>query len=85
MSKVSADWWALGIQLGLTADELRAIRVNNPHDVARCMSDMLDKWLSKYPQQGWLDVVRSLRTMQRNDIADDVASKYCNSTADSGM
>ena len=82
VSKVSADWYTLGIQLDLAPDDLRAIRANNPHDVGRCMSDMLDKWQRKYPQRGWDDVIRSLRMMNRNDIADDITSKYCISTAD---
>ena len=82
VSKISADWYTLGIQLDLAADGLRAIRANNPHDVGRCMSDMLDKWQRKYPQRGWDDLIRSL---DRNDIADDITSKYCISTADSSV
>ena len=85
VSKVSADWYTLGIRLGLPAYDLRAIRANSPHDVEQCMSDMLDKWQSKYPQRGWDDVVRCLRTMDRNDVVDDIVSKYCISTADSSV
>ena len=81
LSKVSADWFMLGIQLDLTASELRAIEANRPHNVGQCMSDMLDKWQSKYPQQGWHDIVRSLREMDKNDIADDITTRYCTSTA----
>ena len=85
VSKVSADWYTLGIQLDLAPDDLRAIRADHPQNVGQCMSDMLDKWQSKYPQRGWDDVVRSLRTMDRNDVADDIVSKYCISTADSSV
>ena len=72
LSKVSADWFMLGIRLDLTANDLRTIEANRPHNVGQCMNDMLHKWQSKYPQQGWHDIVRSLREMDKNNIADDI-------------
>ena len=85
VSKVSADWYTLGIQLDLAADDLDVIQANNPHNVEHCMKDMLQKWQRKYPQRGWDDVISSLRTMDRNDVAEDIVSKYCISTADSSV
>ena len=85
VSKVSADWYTLGIQLDLAPDDLDVIQANNPRNVEHCLKDMLQKWQSKYPQRGWDDVVGSLRTMDRNDVADDIVSKYCISTADSSV
>ena len=85
VSKVSADWYTLGIQLDLAPDDLDVIQANNPRNVEHCLKDMLQKWQSKYPQRGWDDMVRSLRMMGRNDVADDIVSKYCISTADSSV
>ena len=85
LSKVSADWYTLGIQLDIAAHELDVIQANNPRNVQHCMRDMLLKWQSKYPQRGWHDIIRSLRELDKNDVANEVASEYCNSTADSSV
>ena len=78
------DWYELGIKLDVPPGTLNAIK--EEHDtVRRRLMAMLEKWLSKYPERGWSDIVDALRSMDRNDIADIVARKYCNSTADSSQ
>ena len=47
---------------------------------------MLRTWLEEASEKAcWSDVVDALRAVRRNDVADAVASKYCNSTADSSQ
>ena len=78
------DWYELGIKLDIPSGTLNAIK--EEHDtVKRRLVAMLEKWLNKYPERGWSDVVDALRSMERNDIVNEVARKYCNSTTDSSQ
>ena len=81
--EVTADWYTLGLRLDISTGTLNAIKATNHEKVDDCMNDMLQKWLGKYPDRGWSDIITALRAMERNDIANEVAMKYCNSTADS--
>ena len=47
------------------------------------MRGMLEKWLQKYPERGWDDIVRALEELDRNDIALLVTREYCHDTATS--
>ena len=47
------------------------------------MRGMLEKWLQKYPERGWDDIVRALKELDRNDIALTVTRKYCHDTTTS--
>ena len=79
LDKVDSGWYELGIKLDISLDTLNAIKED--HNTAkRRLIAMLEKWLNKYPERGWSDVISALRSMERNDVADDVAGKYCNST-----
>ena len=76
LQPVSADWYALGIQLDYDASTLSIIREDNHHKVERCMNDLLSKWLQKYPHKGWKDIIGALRKTDRNDVADEVEIQY---------
>ena len=80
LSMVAADWDVLGLQLGVPADELNVIRANNPRNVRQCMSVMLEWWRAKYPERGWMDIIVALRRLDRNDVANEVTTKYCKLT-----
>ena len=77
LQPVSANWRMLGIRLGLTYTELGTIRKD------RCMDDLLSKWLQKYPNKGWSNIISALRKLDRNDVADRVESQF--SSPSSGM
>ena len=73
------DWYELGITLDIPSGTLNVIKEDNDTAKRRLIA-MLEKWLNKYPERGWSDVISALKSMERNDVADDVAGKYCNST-----
>ena len=41
---------------------------------------MLKRWERKYPNSDWIDIVKALQAIDRNDIAQKVCSKYIGST-----
>ena len=84
VSKASADWYKLGMQLDMDPDDLNAIKQDH-QGVGERMTTMLHNWLNKYPERGWSDIVSALRGIGRNDIADQVASRYCKSVSINGM
>ena len=78
------DWYELGVQLNISSGTLNAIKEENS-TVKRRLIAMLEKWLSKYPERGWSDVVNALRVMERNDVANELVGKHCTITADSSL
>ena len=76
LQPVSADWYTLGIQLDYDASTLDIIKEDNHHKVEHCLRDMLSKWLQKYPNKGWRDIIGALRKMKRNDVADEIERQY---------
>ena len=82
LSKIAAQWRELGIRLDIDPDVLNTIEANSSKVEDR-MSAMLEKWLQKYPERGWDDIVRALKELDRNDIALTVTREYCHDTATS--
>ena len=82
--KIAAQWRQLGIRLDVDPGVLNNIEANSPKVEDR-MSAMLEKWLYKYPERGWDDIVRALEELDRNDIALTVTRKYCHDTATSSL
>ena len=82
LSKIAAQWRNLGIQLDIDPDVLAVIEADSPKADDR-MRALLEKWLQKYPESGWDDIVRALKELGRNDIALIVTREYCHDTATS--
>ena len=57
----SARWNLIGIQLGLSKDELDIIRANSI-DVRECLERVLQKWFNSNPNPTWKDVITALKT-----------------------
>ena len=85
LSKIAHLWFDLGIQLDIDSDILHTIRKSKPFQADDCMKGMLEKWLQKYPERGWDDIVRALTELDRNDIALTVTREYCQDTAISSL
>ena len=83
LSKTAHLWYDLGIQLDIDPDVLQTIRKSKNFEADDCMRGMLEKWLQKYPERGWDDIVRALEELDRNDIALTVTREYCHDTATS--
>ena len=44
---VRADWWHLGIRLGVLYSTLEAIEAGHKGDVTRCLSALISAWLKR--------------------------------------
>ncbi|XP_019855762.1 PREDICTED: uncharacterized protein LOC109584457 [Amphimedon queenslandica] len=42
-----ANWYDLGLTLGLLKSSLDVIEKNHPHDASRCMTECLSQWLGR--------------------------------------
>ena len=77
LTDISSDWYTLGLRLGVSSGRLNSIKANYHHDVDKCLMGMIEKWLDMFPDVGWKDVVVALNAMDKNDVAIEVARKYC--------
>ena len=63
----SARWNLIGIQLGLSQDELDIIRANSI-DVRECLERVLQKWFNSSPNPTWKDVITALKTPALDEL-----------------
>ena len=71
-----ARWQTLGIQLGMTEDEIREIEQDHPGDTARRRTAMLDKWLRKEENPSWVSIIEALESMSEVNLAKKIRKKY---------
>ena len=72
---VTAKWWTLGIQLGVSADRLHIIQSNNAHypDMSeRCLTEMFHSWLTSDCVSTYETLATALNAIGRNDLALEV-------------
>ena len=69
-----AKWYDIGLQLGLTAGDLDAIKQNNHHVVEDCFTATLKKWLRTCERPSWSSLARCLRarTVGLGELADQI-------------
>ena len=56
----AASWNPIGIQLGLSPDELDTIKADSC-DVQECLRRVLRKWYDSTPNPTWREVITALR------------------------
>ena len=71
-----ARWHTLGIQLGMTEDEIKEIEQDHPGDTARRRTAMLDKWLKKQTSPSWESIIDALENMSEKRLANKLRNKY---------
>ena len=55
-----AQWYTLGLQLGLEEDILNSIEVEQSQKHAKCKQAMFRKWLESTPTASWNDLIKAL-------------------------
>ena len=78
------DWKSLGLELGLHFSTLEAIKIEERGRVRKCMMRMLVSWLkksdnvSKCHGPSWQQLIKSLRAIEENNLADDIEKSLLN-------
>ena len=74
----AAKWESLGLQLGLSPDELATIKANS-EDVEECLRRVLTKWFDRTVQPTWQEVVSALRSpgLEDHRLAMELEQKCC--------
>ena len=78
ISTLAADWFNLGVALGLSYSKLKTIESDYPRNAPRCLTEMLIAWLRSNSQPSWRGLVLALESplVNRVDIADTIAKEY---------
>ena len=79
-----ADWYSLGVKLGLQDHELRTIEQNYRGDDERCKHEMLSCWLRTAKLPTWKAVADALHVMGEHTVVAKIQAKYCSSSTDTG-
>ena len=74
---VSDRWYELGIQFGLTRNDLDGIKQGKPRNsVIEWMVDMLDMTLQSSLEFGWSDVTQALVNIGAASLADSIQQEH---------
>ena len=78
LKPVFAEWYELGIALGLPIPQLKEIETTQNKKPSRCMIDMLEAWFKQGSDKTRSQVVQALRSplVGHNDVADEIERKY---------
>ena len=80
ISTLTAEWFNLGVALGLFPDTLREIDSNYRGEARRCLTEMVIAWLRKKDnsQPSWWSLVSALSSpsVGRVEIATMIAAEY---------
>ena len=71
-----AEWYDLGLQLGVEDEELDVIKKNNPGNLRACKREMFRKWLRITPSPSYQHLVEALIAVGDVKEADQLSKKY---------
>jgi len=58
----AAEWYEIGVLLGLPCYELRAIKTGNPTDPKKCCNCMLETWLELDHDASWKKIFDAIES-----------------------
>ena len=71
------DWEGLGLQLGLSEDQLKVIKADNPQNIRAQRREMFSSWLKTSPDPSYEELIRALRMDEDNFLlADELTAKH---------
>ena len=83
LKDVRAEWYNIGVQLGVSVGTLKAIKnqcLNVPFD---CLEETLTEWLKTcLSPPTWTNVVDALSVVSEARLAAELKHKYCQNTSD---
>ena len=69
-------WYRLGIQLGVTEDDLNAIEQNYPRDAKLCRLKMFGTWLRSDTSANYAKLIKALVVVGKPSLAEKICRKY---------
>ena len=78
LKPIFAEWYELGIALGLSTTQLKEIETMHNKKPSRCMINMLEAWIKQGSDKTRSQIVQALRSplVGHNDVADEIEGKY---------
>ena len=68
------NWYLLGLQLGVSADELDVIERNYPRDNHMCKVKMFAAWLRMDTSATYQKLARALVTVRKRNVAEELCT-----------
>ena len=72
-----AQWYTLGLALGLEEDVLNRIEVEQSHKSVKCKRAMFRKWLESNPTASWNNLLKALVQIGEQEAAEKVRKEFC--------
>ena len=77
------DWHTLGLHLRLDIAQLDQIEEQYfaTHGHRRCKTKMIDHWLKVKPDASWYMLIKALKKIKEESLADRLTAKYLSGTS----
>ena len=72
-----AQWYTLGLALGLEEDVLNRIEVEQSHKSVKCKRVMFRIWLESNPTASWNNLLKALVQIGEQETAEKVRKEFC--------
>ena len=72
---VSECWTYLALQLDLSSEIIKTLDIDYTRTKDKCFH-MFDKWLERYPDPCWCEIVEALRMVKMSHLATDIEAKH---------
>ena len=59
----AANWYQLGVQLGIPPATLSTIESDHPRAAQRCMTEVINWWLQNSPECSWAKLAQAVEAM----------------------
>ena len=71
-----AQWYTLGIALGLEEEVLNSIEMDQSNKLVKCKRAMFRKWLESNPTASWNDLIKALLQIGEEETAEKVRKEF---------
>ena len=66
-SKIPNKWWQVGLELGLTADELKTLKTLYGGETAESFTMVFDSWKKRTRNYSWAAIITALEAPSVNE------------------
>ena len=60
---MTAEWYLLGVQLGIPLNTVKTIECDHPRDARRCMTEVINSWLQNAPECTWTKLAQAVEAL----------------------